>query len=64
MFDSPMNPFTLQAKAQKCRLAEQAFQVEVRVLADQFNLDRIQATDGFTTVKRQHLEIIANRGDQ
>ncbi|MNN87172.1 hypothetical protein D3C81_2046860 [compost metagenome] len=64
IFNMPVNAFALQAKAQERRLTEQAFQIEVRVFADQFNLDCIQATEGFRTVKRQYFEIVANRGDQ
>ncbi|MNP68529.1 hypothetical protein D3C76_1645010 [compost metagenome] len=63
IFDMPVNPFTLQAKAQERRLTEQAFQIEIRVLADQLDADRIQATDGFSTAESQHFEVVANRGD-
>ncbi|MNF80433.1 hypothetical protein D3C84_626780 [compost metagenome] len=63
IFDMPVNPFTLQAKAQERRLTEQAFQIEIRVLADQLDADRIQATNGFSTAESQHFEVVANRGD-
>ncbi|MNT06455.1 hypothetical protein D3C72_1411210 [compost metagenome] len=64
IFDPPMQAFAIQAKAQKRRLAEKAFKIKVGVLADQFNLDCVQAAEGFRAFKRQDLEIIANRGNQ
>ncbi|MNE95125.1 hypothetical protein D3C80_1931740 [compost metagenome] len=64
ILDTPMNTFAIEAKLEKGRLTEQAFQIEVRLLADQLDRDRIQGAEGFGAVKRQHLEIIANRGDQ
>ncbi|MNJ61880.1 hypothetical protein D3C77_576930 [compost metagenome] len=64
VFDTPVQPFAVQAELKERRLAEQAFQIEVRILADQLHLDRVQGTDGFSTVERQHLEIVANRGNQ
>ncbi|MNC80430.1 hypothetical protein D3C75_1332130 [compost metagenome] len=59
-----MQAFAIEAKAQKRRLAEKAFKIKVGVLADQFNLDCVQAAEGFRAFKRQDLEIIANRGNR
>ncbi|MNJ45703.1 hypothetical protein D3C77_408110 [compost metagenome] len=64
VFDAAMQPFPVQAEAQKRRLAEQALKIEVGVLADQFNVDRVQGADGFRAVKRQDLEVVTNRRDQ
>lgn len=64
IFDSPMNTLAIEAKLQKSWLAEQAFKIEIRVLADQLNLDRIQAADGFSALEGQYLEVVTNRGDQ
>ena len=64
LFDMAMNAFTPQTKLEKRRLTEQALQIEISGLTDKFNLDRIQAADGFGALKGQHLEVVANRGDQ
>ncbi|RON17749.1 hypothetical protein BK662_06145 [Pseudomonas frederiksbergensis] len=59
-----MNAFTLEAELEKRWLAEQAFQIEIRVFANQLDLDRIQGADGFSAFKGQHFEIVADRWDQ
>ncbi|MNN23622.1 hypothetical protein D3C81_1370270 [compost metagenome] len=64
VFDTAMQPFPVQTEAQKRRLAEQALKIEVGVLADQFNVDRVQGANGYRGVKRQDLEVVTNRRDQ
>ena len=62
IFDTPVNAFAIEAELEKCGLAEQAFQIEIRVFADQFHLDRVQSADGLATVKGRYLEIVTHRG--
>ncbi|MCY1458898.1 hypothetical protein D9M71_763210 [compost metagenome] len=63
IFDPPVDAFAIQAKLKERGLTEQAFQIEVRVLADQLDLDCVQGTDRFSTVKGQYLEIVVDRRD-
>ena len=62
IFDTPMNAFAIEAELQKRGLAEQAFQIEVRVLADQFNVDRVQGADGFVPSKASTLKSLRTAG--
>src|SRR5476649_2784099 len=45
IFDAPMYTLAIQAELEKRWLTEQTFKIEVRGLADEFNLDRVQAAD-------------------
>ncbi|MCY1556343.1 hypothetical protein D9M68_930820 [compost metagenome] len=58
-----MNAFAVQTELEKSRLIEQALQVDVRVLADQFDMDGIEGAEGFGAVESQHLEVITNGRD-
>lgn len=64
IFDAAMQTFAIEAKLKKRRLTEQAFQIDIGALADQLQLQRIQAAESLTAVKRQHFKIMAHRGDQ
>jgi len=64
ILDMPVNAFAIEAKLKKGGLAEQALQIEIRVLADQFNMNGIQGTDRLNSIKRQDLEVVANRRDE
>ncbi|MNT83747.1 hypothetical protein D3C72_2236590 [compost metagenome] len=64
LVDTAMNAFAIEAELEERRLAQQALQIKIPVLTDQLHLDRIQGTDGFRTLKRQDLEIVAHRRNQ
>ncbi|MNL16192.1 hypothetical protein D3C87_1372210 [compost metagenome] len=63
VFDTAMKAFAIKTELEKRGLAEQALQIEIRVFADQFHVDRIQGADGLDTVKGEDVEIVTNRGD-
>jgi hypothetical protein len=60
VFDTSVNALTIAAKLQKCGLAEQPFQIEIRVLADQFNVNAVEGADRFGAVEDQHFEVMAD----
>ncbi len=64
VFDMPMDPFAAQAELEKRRLTEQTLQVEIGVLAEQFDTEGIQGADGFGAIESQYLEVIAYGGDR
>ncbi|MOA70321.1 hypothetical protein D3C78_1991150 [compost metagenome] len=39
IFDMTMNTFAMQAELEKCRLVEQTLQIDIRVLADQIDVN-------------------------
>ena len=64
LFDTAVEAFAVVAELQKSGLAEQAFHIEIKAFADQFDLDRIKGTDGFRALESEHFEIVADRRDQ
>jgi hypothetical protein len=46
LISQPMNAQPIRAKGEKGRLMQQALQVEIRLLANQFNLEAIGLADG------------------
>ena len=64
IFNTAMNTLAFQAELEKRWLAEQAFQIKIRVLAHQLHLDRIQRTDRFKSIKGKHFEIVTNIGNR
>ena len=51
----PMNTCAAVVKGQKSRFVEQAFDVQIGPLANQFHVERERAADGFTASKRKYL---------
>ena len=57
-----MNTLAIEAELQIGGLVEQTLQIDIWILADQFNINCIQGADGFITIKRQHFKIVAHCG--
>ncbi len=63
LFDMAMKTFAVETELKERGLTEQTLRIDIRIFADQFNLDRVQGADGLYTVKGEDFEIITNSGN-
>jgi len=58
LMHQPMNTAAIRREGEEGRAMQQAFQIQVGALADQFQVEAIGLADGFTAAEFEHLEVV------
>ncbi len=58
LMHQPMNTTAIRREGEEGRAMQQAFQIQVGALADQFQVEAIGLADGFTAPEFEHLEVV------
>ncbi|GGI98643.1 hypothetical protein GCM10009083_14200 [Halopseudomonas pertucinogena] len=56
--DQPVHAFAWASETEKSGLVQPPLDIQVRVLTDQLHVKTIGSTDGFSTLKAQHLKVV------